>query len=351
MNSGLYVNLFEVKLPESIQVLTKQWDGESREKLTSQIYPLNLYGDTENKKLFVYGEEENISDADIDGFQLLPLNTQENPQFIGRYVLDVITFGLLRKGFDFEQRPYTTYKRELVNKQSPLLIHQGSLGVYQAYNIQVMYLNFEGTLKYCLVVSPKLRFDFILPVERYVAKVNCTGRIMKVICPTACMNYDCELHKWKGRIVGKFNGFLNTGFTCKFLDLEESTTSHFDLSDSRLELNIPTQVCHFEASLANIRYIFESVLGSEKASELITKLKVISGDLQSSRHVNLEVGRKRYEDCLRFVKQNSNYDLFGTKLEVFQQPIRAIEGVPLDKQGYSYSVEEGKDDDIGDIPF
>lgn len=55
MNNGIYVNLFEAKLPGTIQILTKPWDGGSLEEIASRIYPFNVYGDTENQKLFAYG--------------------------------------------------------------------------------------------------------------------------------------------------------------------------------------------------------------------------------------------------------------------------------------------------------
>jgi len=161
------------------------------------------------------------------------------------------------------------------------------------------------------------------------------------------------LHEWRGKIAGRFKGFVNSGFYCEYLKTRNSLQSHVALFDARLDLDIPAQICHLEASLSNIRYIFEGVFDRGKVNDLIGRIRVLSGDLLDSRRVNLEVGRKRFEDCQSLALELSQLDAFGTTLEVTAQPIRAIEGVPLPEQDYSFAIEEEEevDDNFGDVPF
>jgi hypothetical protein len=215
-----------------------------------------------------------------------------------------------------------------------------------------MYLNFEGELKYFLIVSPKLHNEFVIPLERIINKVNCVGRFVKVTCPSNCNIYICDLHRWRGKLAGRFDSFTSAGFYCKYYETRAGENSHIKLYDARIEVNIPAQVCHLEASLANVRYVFGEVLDKKKVNDLIRQLKVLSGDLQRERVVNLEVGRKRYEECVSFVRGlPETFEAFGVDLSISSDPLRAIEGIPLQEGDIDISIEEDEDEDYEDIPF
>lgn len=352
MDGGIFVNLFEIQIPESLEVYSQPWDDTSTQEISARMYPVNVYGDNTSQKLFAYGDTGLEKDVyEKEGFEPDTVTTQQNPQFVGRFAVDAVTHFLQNQGFILAKRVYTSYKRELVNVNEPLQTFYGSLDIYQAYNVQVMYLNFDGILKYFLVVTPKLRHEFVIPLERIINKVDCTGRFVKLTCPAECDVYACKLHEWRGKIAGRFSGFTDQGFYCQYLSTQEGPKSHVALSDARLDFDIPAQVCHLEASLSNIRFVFEGVYDKNKVNELIARIRVLSGDLlQRGRRVNLEVGRKRYEDCLSFVQRLANFEAFGVQLRVDPEPLRAIEGVPLPEQDYGFAIEE-EEDDLEDIPF
>ncbi|MCB0164256.1 MAG: hypothetical protein KDI79_08530 [Anaerolineae bacterium] len=353
MNGGIFVNLFEIQIPETFEVYSQTWDDTSTQEVYSRLYPINVYRDNNLHKLFTYGDS--ALDEDIykqEGFSIEVIDTQENPKFVARFLVDAIAYFLQTQGYELSRRPYTTYKREIVNIKQPLGAFYGSLEVCQAYNIQAMYLNFDGELRYFLIVAPKLHHEFVIPLERIMGKVNCMGRFIKITCPADCNIYTCDLHRWRGKLVGRFDGFTNKGFHCEYLGTQEGQNSHVNLYDARLEVNIPVQVCHLEASLANVRYVFEGVFDKKKVNDLVRQIKVLSGDLQRNRSVNLEVGRARYEECLSFVRGfPETFETFGVDLGISQDPLRAVEGIPLSVNDIDISIEEDEDEDYGDIPF
>lgn len=350
MDGGIFVNLFEIQVPVSIEAYSKPWDKASIEELYPKLYPVNVYGDNLLKKVFAYGEPESEDVYKLHGFTPDTTDTQENPKFVARFLIDAITYFLQTQGFTPARRTYTTYKRELIN-QTPLKTFYSSLSVYQAYDLQVMYLNPDGTLRYFLIVAPKLHQEFVISLERIQKKVDCTGRFVKITCPAECHLYQCDLHKWRGKLAGRLSGLTDKGFHCDYLSIQEGPNSHITLYDARLEYNIPAEVCHLEASLSNIRFVFDGVLDNKKVTELIRQIRVLSGDLQNDRVVNLEVGRKRYEECLSFVQTlREKFEVFGVELAVNQEPLRAVEGVPLSEEDIDFAIEE-EDDDFEDIPF
>lgn len=353
MNGGkILVNLFEIKLPDTINVYALS--NCSLEAMRARLYPAQLYQDDESGEIFTYGRanhEELLNGEDI---VLRTFTTQENPQFIARVAIDAITEFLLAQGYDLAQRSYTTYKRELINVKTPLKIFRGSVAIYQSYAIQTMYLNFDGQLRYFLLVAPKLRHEFTIPLDRISAKVDCTGRYLKANCPADCIFYDCELHKWRDRLIGRMSGFSDTGFQCHYYKAQPEMKNFVELTDARLDIKVPTRVCHLEASLANIRFVFEKVLSKDEVNQMVSSIRVLSGDLQSPGRVNLEAGRKRYQDCLSFVKLLADpFEIFGTQFQIMPEPIQAIEGIPLQDQAHGFLTdqdqEEGSDSD--DIPF
>jgi len=320
MDGGLFTNLFEIRLPESLAVYSKAWNGSSIRDISARMYPINVYGDNTSQKVFAHGDPE--IDTEIyerEGFLPDTVDTQENPRYVGRFAADAIAHHLRTRGFVLAKRPYTTYKRELVHVAEPLQMFYGSLEVYPSYNVQVMYLNFDRTLKYLLVIAPRLRYEFVIPIERIVKKVDCTGRFVKLTCSAECNMYSCKLHKWRGRVMGRFGGFTNQGFYCEYLATQDGSQSHVTLSDARLDLDIPAQVCHLEASLSNIRFVFEGVFDKGKVNDLIGRIRV--------------------------------FEAFGIQLEVSSRPLRAVEGVPLPEQDYGIGIEEEDDGNFGDVPF
>jgi hypothetical protein len=286
------------------------------------------------------------------GFKSQSVNTQQKPRFTGRFVVDAITQYLQDLGFELSRRDYTSYKHEMINRSQPLDDFGGALQVYKTYAIQVMYLNIEGNLRYFLVVAPKLHFEFGLSLKRYASKVNCQGRYLKVVCPSECNVYDCKLHPWRGSILGRFDGFTSNGFECEYLPDSTAAKSYVSLTDSRLEgvVGIPEEICQIEASLGNIRYLFESVWPPKKVRNLMTKLRVLSGDLQAGGRVNKEVGRKRYEDCLEVVRQVSRINVFGSEICVTDSPMRALEGAAMVSQEHEFGLED-EDDEFESSPF
>lgn len=353
MDRGIFVNLFEVFVPEMFRVNCQLWDGISTEAIRARMYPINVFGDTTSQQLYAYGNPGLEDDVyRKEGFLLGTVNIQQSPQFVGRFAADAVTDFLQSQGFVLARRYYATYKRELVNIGDPLKKLYGALELRQSYQVQVMYLNFEGTLKYCLVVAPKLRHEFIVSLERINNKVDCTGRFLKLTCPAECDVYTCELHRWRGKIVGRFAGFTDQGFRCEYLTTQEEANSHIALSDARVALDVPAQVCHLEASLSNIRFVFDGVFDNRKVIDLIGKIRLLSGDLlPSGRRVNLEVGRKRYEDCLGLVQRLAEFEAFGIEFKVAQEPLRAIEGISMPEQDLDFVIEEGEDDSFEDVPF
>jgi hypothetical protein len=353
MDAGVFLNLFEVRTPETLNVYRKIWGGESIRDIAIDSRPLRIYADHNSMTLFAYGRANLPEELYLEkGFVPASVSAQHNPRFTGKLMADAISQHLQNMGFDLTERDYTSYKRELVDLSEPLKDFSGALRVYRSYNIQIMYLNIEETLRHFLIVAPKLRYEFSLPLDRYTLKAQCYGRLITVTCPSNCNVYSCKLHKWRGKVLGRFDKFKDSGFECEYLSGNGIVERYVALYDSRLDIkSIPANVCHIEASLANIRYLFGQVWSNKQVSSLMTQLRVLSGDLQREGRVNKEVGRKRYQDCLALVKRIPQVTALGTSFQITTSPVRAVEGTALVGQDYSFELEDEEDDEFGSSPF
>src|ERR1041384_1143239 len=339
MERGIFLNLFEVNLPTlPIPVMSRplqetnytySLDEEvAQAELEKMMLPTFLYASQETGKLFAYGE--NAQQAQRFGFNADQFDPVTDPRFTSRLIIDSVVHHLITKlGFELQMRPHIAKVYELVDKGNKLRRIKGRIDVYPSYNIQTVFLKVANNLRYFLMINPKVRYQFVHALSEIQQSVDCTGRLLRLSCPSECNVYDCDLYDFRGKLAGKFvNKTEVSSFKCRF-NQTSSNATFIQLDErARFAFPIPIEVCEVEASVANIKTLISKRIGQEAAASMASELRVVSGDLLPNHRINTEVGRKRYDQILSLINRLKDGVKFFSDVELLieHEPVRAIEG-------------------------
>jgi len=360
MERGIVLNLFEVHLPdEALNLMSRSWDDPkiSLNHLRQNLLPSFLYASHEAQKLYSYGVT--IERTKEFGFVDDSFDFGNDPRFTGRLIVDAIADHLISLGFELQMRHHFAKVYELTDISHPLRRIDGRLDVFPSYKIQPVFLKIANHLKHFLMINPKVRYRFVHPIAQIHQKVDCTGRYVRIGCPSNCDVYDCPLYPHRGHLAGKITAVTSqSSFQCRFAAIKSSHKQFIQLDDrARFDFPIPIEVCELEASTPNINTIFSARLGLARTSSIISELRVLAGDYlpTTKPSINTEVGRRRWEDVNSFIGRLVNGVSFfeGPLFKVEQEPVRSVEGgyTPEDMFFDDSGVEEILDDETSDDAF
>lgn len=335
MERGILLNLFEVRLPSTIPVMSRSWDGtdDIRSTLQRQMLPALLYASQETGKLYAYGTSV-VEKSEQHGFSSDSFDPDSDPRFSGRLIADAVVHHLVEAlGFELQLRLYVTKVYEITDVRNRLQRVEDRLDVYPSYRVQPLFLKVADDLRYFLLVNPKVRCRFVHTLAQIHQSVDCSGRFVRVGCPADCDIYDCELYDFRGRLAGKFASLVtSSSFRCRFPGVSSTSSQFVQLDElSRFSFPLPIEVCELEASVPNINAIFSQRFNPARASKIISDVRVLSGDLvptQPRPSINTQVGQKRWADVRSLVERLQDHiTVFeGPAIVIEQEPVRAVEG-------------------------
>jgi hypothetical protein len=338
MDQGVFLNLFEISVPsQPIPVMVREWERPELplDALRRQLMPVRMFASSETQKLYAYGSE--IEHAATCGFTPGEFQADNDPRFMGRLIVESVSCYLSEKhGFEPQQRFYLRRLRscEVTYTSKPLQQVEKSIDVYASYRIQSLFLKIAGHLRFFLLVNPKVRYRFVPSITRIHARVDCTGKYVRIVCPVACNVYDCLLHEYRGKLGGKFAGLTTEAeFQCRFLTQPTNEKQQYVQLDAsaRFDFPIPVSVCELEASVSNLASIFSARFNASRATSIVSELAITAGDLLPGTprpFVNTEVGQRRWTDVLGLIRYlDTPISLFGEpEITISQEPVHAIEG-------------------------
>jgi hypothetical protein len=365
MERGIALNLFEVYIPEiKFPVFSMPMEEKvSLDNYRRQALPALVYGSNELKKIIAYGltQEETLLGA---GFVKDEIDLKSDPRFVGRLIIEAISYYFANElKFEMQHRLHNAIIYELADVQHPIKRIEERLEVFPSFKLQSIFLNIASNLHYFLMVSPRTRYHFVHKLLAIQNSVDCTGRFVKINCPSECDIYDCRLYDLRGMLAGKFTALNEeSSFHCRFSGSESKNTKFVVLDDrARIDYPIPIEVCELEASISNINAIFSQRFNPNKASNIIGDLRVASGDLLPTsprRAINTEVGQRRWRDIQGLLDRlPERIFLFGNKsfsIMIDKEPLHSIEGGFTPEDLYMDEIDKGLEeieDEAGDNSF
>ena len=161
LDPGIYLNMFEVKLPEDptvpimisgFELIREQYGilRELKHQLKENGWQVYLY--RLGRLVYGYGADMNV--LKDHGFELTHVNLLETPKLTSRMILEGFVNKLKASGFS-QLKKERKGRVELFDMKRPVTINNGEISIYTGLDIRSTYLKDydTGSIKFLIIVD------------------------------------------------------------------------------------------------------------------------------------------------------------------------------------------------------